>query len=129
MDVYGYCRISTKQQSIDRQVRNIKDCYADATIVKEVYSGTTQDRPEWKKLYKKVINGDSIVFDSVSRMSRNAEEGYTLYKELYDTYIQAGYKPSQIEPLLVEVDYQTTFYNDRYLSFIIKKYESARYKQ
>ena len=82
--VYGYCRISTKQQSIDRQIRNIKSEYTDAFIVAEAYSGTTTSRPEWNKLYKKVKCGDTIVFDSVSRMSRNAEEGYALYEHLYN---------------------------------------------
>lgn len=53
-------------------------------IVQEIYTGTTTDRPEWGKLEKRLHNGDSIYFDSVSRMSRNAEEGYLLYQELFD---------------------------------------------
>lgn len=88
MCIYGYCRISTKQQSIERQIRNIKAEYTDAIIVTEVYTGTKQDRPEWNKLYKKVKHGDSIVFDSVSRMSRNAEEGFNLYEELFNKGIE-----------------------------------------
>lgn len=88
MCIYGYCRISTKQQSIERQIRNIKAEYADAIIVTEVYTGTKQDRPEWNKLYRKVKHGDSIVFDSVSRMSRNAEEGFNLYEELFNKGIE-----------------------------------------
>lgn len=88
MCIYGYCRISTKQQSIDRQVRNIKAEYDKAVIVTEVYTGTKQDRPEWNKLYKKVKTGDTIVFDSVSRMSRNANEGFNLYEELYNKGIE-----------------------------------------
>ena len=66
MCIYGYCRISTKQQSIERQIRNIKSQYDTAVIVTEVYTGTKQDRPEWNKLYRKVKSGDTIVFDSVS---------------------------------------------------------------
>ena len=84
MSTYGYCRISTKQQSIDRQIRNIKAEYSTAIIVTESYSGTTLNRPEWIKLHKKLKAGDTIVFDSVSRMSRNAEEGFSLYEELYN---------------------------------------------
>ena len=80
---YGYCRISTRKQSIDRQVRNIKEAYPDACIVQEAYTGTSINRPEWNKLYRTLQAGDTIVFDSVSRMSRNAEEGYALYEELY----------------------------------------------
>lgn len=81
--IYGYCRISTKQQSIERQIRNIIGIYPNAKIVTETYTGTkVVGRAEWNKLYKKVVSGDIIVFDSVSRMSRNAEEGFELYKEL-----------------------------------------------
>ncbi len=82
--VYGYCRISTKKQSIERQERNIIEQYPNAIIVKEVYTGTKfQGRKELEKILKKVVPGDTIVFDSVSRMSRNAEDGYKLYEELY----------------------------------------------
>lgn len=82
--VYGYPRISTKKQSIERQIRNIKEAYPDAVIVPEVYTGTTTDRPAWCKLLKAVRAGDTIVFDSVSRMSRDAAEGFSLYKELFE---------------------------------------------
>ena len=87
MTVYGYCRVSTKQQSIERQIRNIQAEYPDAKIYQEAYTGTTTERKEWKKLRKLLRSGDTIVFDSVSRMSRNAEEGFALYKELYDANI------------------------------------------
>lgn len=88
MCIYGYCRISTKQQSIDRQIRNIKNEYSTAVIITEAYSGTTINRPEWNKLYKKVKAGDMIIFDSVSRMSRNADDGFSLYEELYNKGVE-----------------------------------------
>lgn len=81
--IYGYARISRPQQSIDRQIRNIKSEYPDAIILQEAYTGTKMDRPEWNKLYKNAKPGDSIVFDSVSRMSRTADEGVKIYFELY----------------------------------------------
>ena len=50
---YGYCRISTPKQSIDRQVRNILKSYPNAHIVKEVYTGTKfQGRKEFEKILK-----------------------------------------------------------------------------
>ena len=86
--VYGYCRISTPKQSIDRQIRNIKKMYPGAFIIQEVYTGTKfQGRKELDKLLKILKQGDTVVFDEVSRMSRNAEEGFTLYKELYEKNI------------------------------------------
>ena len=83
MCMYGYCRISQRKQSIDRQIRNIKSAFPEATIIEEAYTGTSIDRKEWNKLFKKVKEGDTIIFDSVSRMSRNAEEGFAAYEELY----------------------------------------------
>lgn len=83
--IYGYCRISTPKQSIERQVRNILKKYPEAHIVKEVYTGTrTEGRKEFEKLLRTVKSGDTIVFDSVSRMSRNAEEGFADYTQLYE---------------------------------------------
>ena len=82
--VYGYCRISTKKQSIERQERNIKAVYPDAIITKEEYTGTKIDgRKGLERILKVAKVGDTIVFDSVSRMSRNAEEGFKLYKDLF----------------------------------------------
>lgn len=84
MKTYGYCRISTPHQNIERQVRNIEAAFPNAIIIKEVYTGTSLDRPEWNKLYRVLKPKDTIVFDSVSRMSRNATEGFSEYQDLYN---------------------------------------------
>ena len=85
MPTYGYCRVSTQHQRITRQITNITELYPSATIIKEFYTGTKQDRPNWNKLISQIKSGDTIVFDSVSRMSRNAEEGFKDYKMLYES--------------------------------------------
>ena len=89
--IYGYCRISQRKQSIDRQIRNIKAEYPEAVIVQEAYTGTRIDRPEWTRLFARVKAGDTIVFDSVSRMSRNADEGFEAYQILYDRGVSLVY--------------------------------------
>ena len=38
--IYGYVRISTRQQNIERQIRNIKNEYENVKIIEEVYTGT-----------------------------------------------------------------------------------------
>ena len=86
--IYGYVRISTKKQSIERQIRNIRLEYPDAYIIEEVYSGKTMQRREWERLLARVCKGHTIVFDSVSRMSRDAEEGFAVYKDLYNKGIE-----------------------------------------
>ena len=86
--IYGYCRISRKSQSIERQLRNIIAEHPSAKIYQEAFTGTKMDRPEWNKLLGRVVKGDTIVFDSVSRMARNAEEGVQTYFELYEKGIE-----------------------------------------
>jgi len=90
--IYGYCRISTPKQNIERQIRNIKSycklTYGDedkALIKQEVFTGRKlKDRKAFNKLMKNVKEGDTIIFDSVSRMSRNAQEGFKTYIELFN---------------------------------------------
>ena len=81
--VYGYCRVSTQRQKLNRQIDNIKTLYPSAIIVQEKFTGTCMDRPAFTKLLGKLKEGDSIIFDSVSRMSRTAEEGFQIYMNLY----------------------------------------------
>lgn len=83
--IYGYVRVSTDKQNIDRQIRNILAVDASAKIYQEIFTGTkTTGRHEFQKLLNKVQSGDTIIFNSVSRMSRNASEGFELYKKLFD---------------------------------------------
>ena len=87
--VYGYCRISTGKQNIERQIRNIRKAYPDADIKQEVYTGTrTEGRKVFEQLLKIIRTGDTIIFDSVSRMSRNAETGFEIYQQLYHRGIE-----------------------------------------
>jgi len=80
---YGYVRVSTMQQKTQRQIDNIKSFDADAIIYEEKQSGKDiENRAVFRKLLDKVRPGDTIIFDEVSRMSRNADEGYDLYMEL-----------------------------------------------
>ena len=89
--VAGYLRISRASQSIDRQRRNIKELYPDAVMFEEAFTGTKfVGRKEWERLYNAAISGKvkKIVFDSVSRMSRNAEEGFEVYKKLFEAGVE-----------------------------------------
>lgn len=89
--ILGYCRISNCKQSIQRQIENIVKYNTQAQITEEIYTGTTADRPAWNKLKKRVKAGDTIIFDSVSRMSRNSDEGVQEYFELMEKGIKLEY--------------------------------------
>lgn len=89
--VAAYLRISTQTQSIERQRRNVKELYPDAVIFEEAYTGTkVEGRKEWERLYNLAMNGkvEKIVFDSVSRMSRDAETGFNLYQNLFTAGVE-----------------------------------------
>ena len=86
--IYGYVRISTKKQVITRQIANILKIYPEAKIYQEIFTGVTNNRPEWNKLKKIVKKGDTIIFDSVSRMSRNAMEGIEEYFNFFEKGIE-----------------------------------------
>lgn len=81
---YGYARVSTKTQRLDRQIENISSFTTTEKIYAEKYTGTkSEGRLEFQKLCNKVAEGDTIVFDSVSRMSRNAVEGIEQYMDFF----------------------------------------------
>ena len=86
--IFGYCRVSTLKQSIERQRQNILEKYPEATIYSEVHTRMDfSGRTEWKKIMRRVKPGDTIVFDAVSRMTGEADEGFRIYKELYEKNI------------------------------------------
>ena len=96
--IYGYARISRPTQNIERQIRNITEYEPKAKIITEAYTGTTQERPELCRLLKRLKPDDTIIFDSVSRMSRNAEEGIEEYERLYNEGINLVFlKEHQID--------------------------------
>lgn len=101
--IYGYCRVSATHQRITRQVNNILSIEPKTTIIKEFFTGTTQSKPQWIKLLKKLRCGDTIIFYSVSRMSRNSDEGFKDYKSLYEKGINLIFIN---EPLII-----TTVFN------------------
>ena len=88
--IVGYARVSTPKQKLRRQIDNLKASYPDIVVISEVFTGTTENRPKWKKLMRQCRSGtvSKLVFDEVSRFSRNAEEAIVEYKELYNLGIE-----------------------------------------
>ncbi len=88
--IVGYARVSTPTQKLDRQISNLKAAYPDIVVISEVYTGSTDNRPKWNKLLRQCRAGivEKLVFDEVSRFSRNAEEAILEYKELYSLGIE-----------------------------------------
>lgn len=84
----GYARISKSTQNIERQLENLKKYNNEIILFQEAYSSKIIERPQFlnciKLANKEIKKGHkvNIIFDSVSRMSRDAEEGSNLYFEL-----------------------------------------------
>lgn len=134
MSIYGYCRVSTISQTTARQVNNIKAQYPECVIIEEKYTGTTMERKEWKKLYSKVKSGDTIVFDSVSRMSRNAEQAVSAYEELYNrgvelVFLKEPYCDTRVYRKALEENIPMTNSNVDYILEGVNKYLIAVAKE
>lgn len=129
--VYGYVRISTAKQSIDRQIRNVRKYCGACEIIEEVYTGTKTDgRKKWCQLLKKVKSGDTIIFDSVSRMSRNADEGFETYQELFDkgielVFLKEPHINTEVYKKTLEINIAMTGTNVDILLEAVKKYLMA----
>ena len=75
MKIYGYIRVSTKEQNEERQLIAMREFgIPDGNIVIEKQSGKDFERPGYKKLMKLLKAGDTFVIKSIDRLGRNYEE-------------------------------------------------------
>ncbi len=72
---YGYIRVSSKDQNEDRQLIALRGKgVKDACIYIDKKSGKDFDRPQYKRLVKKLKPGDLLIIQSIDRLGRNYEE-------------------------------------------------------
>ncbi len=71
--IFGYARVSTEQQNLDRQLDALKK-YGVDKIYNEKMTGTKKDRPELTKLLDRITQGDTIVVESLSRLGRSTKD-------------------------------------------------------
>ncbi|MBQ7923534.1 MAG: recombinase family protein [Clostridia bacterium] len=75
MEIYGYIRVSTREQNEERQVIAMTEFgVARAHMVIEKQSGKNFERPLYRRLLKKLKPGDILVLKSIDRLGRNYEE-------------------------------------------------------
>ena len=73
--IYGYCRVSTKEQHEDRQVIALKELgVPEENIYMDKQSGKDFDRPKYKRLIRKLRPDDTIYIKSIDRLGRNYDE-------------------------------------------------------
>lgn len=71
--VFGYARVSTEQQSLDRQL-DMLEKYGVDKIYNEKMTGTKRNRPELEKLIERLTEGDTVVVESLSRLGRSTKD-------------------------------------------------------
>ena len=79
--IYGYARVSTADQNLDRQ-RDMLEKYGVDKIFCEKMSGTKKHRPELDKLLSILQEGDVVVIESLSRLGRSVKN----LADLLDTF-------------------------------------------
>ena len=83
--IFGYARVSTEQQNLDRQLDALKN-YGCDVIFNEKITGTKRDRPELEKLLDRMTVGDTVVVESLSRLGRSTKD----LIELTELFEQSG---------------------------------------
>lgn len=72
---YGYIRVSTREQNEDRQRFALREWgIGDGQLYMDKQSGKDFQRPQYRRLLRKLKNGDTLVIKSIDRLGRNYEE-------------------------------------------------------
>ena len=84
--IYGYARVSSKTQlkgnSIEEQ-RLLLEQNGCREIIEEQYSGKTTDRPKFRALLERLVEGDTLVVCKLDRFARTVTEGIDTVRELF----------------------------------------------
>ena len=73
--VYGYIRVSSKEQNVDRQMDALLELGINKrNIFTDKQSGKDFERPAYKRLMKKLKQGDLLIIKSIDRLGRNYDE-------------------------------------------------------
>lgn len=88
--VYGYARVSTKEQHLDRQLEALRAAgIADRDIITDKQSGKDFSRPGWQTLTQQILrNGDTLVIKELDRLGRNYEQIKSEWAALIDAGIE-----------------------------------------
>ena len=79
--IFGYARVSTQEQNLDRQLDILKSADVEE-IIQEKISGTKADRPELLKLLEKLRKGDIILVTDLTRLSRSTKDLFSLVEQI-----------------------------------------------
>lgn len=69
----GYARVSTQDQSLDRQLDQLKAVSCDK-VFKEKITGTKKERPEFERMIDQLRPGDTVIVTELTRLSRSMKD-------------------------------------------------------
>lgn len=73
--LYGYARVSSRDQNIDRQIIALKEVgVEEGNIFIDKQSGKDFNRPSYQELLKTIKTGDMVIIKSIDRLGRNYSE-------------------------------------------------------
>lgn len=87
MALVFYCRVSSKDQNLARQLARAKEVHADK-VFSDKLSGKNLDRPEFNKMMKYLREGDTLEVVSLDRLSRNYKDLQQLVLKLHDMKVK-----------------------------------------
>lgn len=79
--IFGYARVSTIEQNLDRQLDALKVAGAEEIICEKI-TGTKADRPQLNKLFDKLRSGDTILVLDLTRLSRSTKDLFSLVDKI-----------------------------------------------
>ena len=80
---YGYARVSTIQQDLESQLRTLKNEGCEV-IYSEKFTGTKAERPKFKEVLSKLVEGDTLVVTKLDRFGRSTEDARRIVRELFE---------------------------------------------
>ena len=80
---YGYARVSTRQQDLEGQLRQLEEERCDRVYFEKI-TGTKSDRPEFQKLLQEIQTGDTLVVTKLDRFARSTQDALNTIKLLFE---------------------------------------------
>ena len=80
--IYGYARVSTQEQELGRQLDILNKMGAELIIEEKESGKNIDDRPKFKALLELLQEGDTLIVESISRLSRSVYDFLTVIREL-----------------------------------------------
>lgn len=95
--VVSYCRVSTTEQNVERQIAEIKKRYDVEEFFIDKMSGKNAQRPELQRMLSFVRRGDTVVCTEISRLGRNTTDLLSIIEQLTEKGVEFVSLKEQID--------------------------------